>query len=473
MRERWARQIRRGCEVPNINFETGVVCSHYFAPYSIEEKSNAQKFGLYSPKNQRKLNPDHELEYHDIPYVEKVHANELTPLTNHSPTTVKTSSGIFEITETKREIMQETIEKYKQENEKLKNDQIKLKEIISIQKAQKQNLQDSLNKIDGLSTLRTWAGNFSVEPGILNKTLTDQEKLTIISYVSKRICYDKKNEQMIELLKKIIIELYDMGYNVVAVTSDMGPTNIGLWRELHISMEQTSFPHSNTSKNINVFADVPHLIKLARNHFLDKGFFLPNEKFVGINILKELLKLNSNNDLKLEYKLTQRHLMVEGASRMNVRLAIQVFSNGASELIQLLNDWFDLLNTYQKVDKNSASYGLYLQSQDKLLDKMSNFILNVRVNEKKNFLRWYILDKYSSIVFISNRNTTDGTENNLVLGEECLSVQVLSQCDLQIDDYNTATTKEYAHLISEEGAATIEDIDMNILDFFEQEVCTL
>lgn len=25
MRERWARQIRRGCNVPNINFETGVV----------------------------------------------------------------------------------------------------------------------------------------------------------------------------------------------------------------------------------------------------------------------------------------------------------------------------------------------------------------------------------------------------------------------------------------------------------------
>jgi len=61
----------------------------------------------------------------------------------------------------------------------------------------------------------------------------------------------------------------------------------------------------------------------------------------------------------------------------------------------------------------------------------------------------------------------------LVLGEECLSVQVFSQCDLQIDDYNTGTTKEHAHLISKEGAATIEDVDMNILGFFEQEVCTL
>lgn len=48
-----------------------------------------------------------------------------------------------------------------------------------------------------------------------------------------------------ELLKSIIIELYDIGYNVVAVTSDMSPTNIGLWCELHIPMEQTSFPSKN------------------------------------------------------------------------------------------------------------------------------------------------------------------------------------------------------------------------------------
>lgn len=49
----------------------------------------------------------HGLEYHDIPYAEKLHTEELTPLTTHSPTTVKTSSGIFKITktsDTKREM---------------------------------------------------------------------------------------------------------------------------------------------------------------------------------------------------------------------------------------------------------------------------------------------------------------------------------------------------------------------------------
>lgn len=73
-----------------------------------------------------------------------------------------------------------------------------------------------------------------------------------------------------ELLNKIINNLYDVGYHVVAISSDMGPTNMGLWRNLGISMDITSFEHLITKNNIYVFADPPHIFKLARNHLLDK-----------------------------------------------------------------------------------------------------------------------------------------------------------------------------------------------------------
>jgi len=72
------------------------------------------------------------------------------------------------------------------------------------------------------------------------------------------------------LLFKIIQQLYDVGYNVIAIVNDMGVTNMGLWRDLNISINNVSFLHPVTSKNIYVFADVPHLLKLARNHFLDQ-----------------------------------------------------------------------------------------------------------------------------------------------------------------------------------------------------------
>ncbi|KAF0692122.1 Reverse transcriptase domain-containing protein, partial [Aphis craccivora] len=65
--------------------------------------------------------------------------------------------------------------------------------------------------LPGLSTLRRWASTFKVEPGILEGVLTlmkangtlltSREKLTVIcfdeTYVSNRLCYDKKNEQVI------------------------------------------------------------------------------------------------------------------------------------------------------------------------------------------------------------------------------------------------------------------------------------
>lgn len=44
-----------------------------------------------------------------------------------------------------------------------------------------------------------------------------------------------------EILKKIIMSLNAVGFCVVAIVSDMGSTNQGLWRELGINTENTSF----------------------------------------------------------------------------------------------------------------------------------------------------------------------------------------------------------------------------------------
>jgi len=75
-----------------------------------------------------------------------------------------------------------------------------------------------------------------------------------------------------DLLFKIIEELHKIGFNVISMVNDMGPSNMALWRSLNISIENTSFKHPNTGNSIHIFADVPHLLKLARNHLLDKLF---------------------------------------------------------------------------------------------------------------------------------------------------------------------------------------------------------
>jgi len=73
-----------------------------------------------------------------------------------------------------------------------------------------------------------------------------------------------------DILISIIEQLHIIGFNVMAIVNDMGSANMGLWRTLNISITNTSFTHPITNQNIYVFADVPHLIKLARNHILDQ-----------------------------------------------------------------------------------------------------------------------------------------------------------------------------------------------------------
>lgn len=115
------------------------------------------------------------------------------------------------------------------------------------------------------------------------------------------------------------------------MVSDMGPTNRTLWNSLNINIENTSFENPFNGKNVHIFADVPHLIKLARNHLLDHGFVY-NNKYVGKETLAKFLTVHCT-EINLAYKINQSHLDVTGAQRQNVRLAAQIFSERLSKAI--------------------------------------------------------------------------------------------------------------------------------------------
>lgn len=104
-----------------------------------------------------------------------------------------------------------------------------------------------------------------------------------------------------DILLTVIHNLYLSNYIVVAVTCDMGPTNIKLWNKLnigiHIDAEQKNMkkdvekqyfithPADNSLK-IFFYADIPHLLKLARNNLLDSGF--TEKDFINKDCLEEL-----------------------------------------------------------------------------------------------------------------------------------------------------------------------------------------
>lgn len=136
-----------------------------------------------------------------------------------------------------------------------------------------------------------------------------------------------------EIVLDILKEVYNANFIVVAIVSDMGTGNVKLWSALDVGYNKNSFfnhPCQSTLK-VFVFADIPHLIKLARNHLLDKGFIIEGNT-IKINIFEALLKI-STSELTLAHKLTHQHLNVKGSMRQRVRQAVQVLSNTLSKAI--------------------------------------------------------------------------------------------------------------------------------------------
>jgi len=138
-----------------------------------------------------------------------------------------------------------------------------------------------------------------------------------------------------EILNDIICNLHDIGFNVISIVNDMGPTNQRLWKNMNVSYKTPNFNHPITGNRIHVFADVPHLLKLCRNNFIDNGFIInhtTNKIFIGMNTVNQLVGI-SKQDLKLPYKLSNTHLNCTGPIWQKVKLAAQLFSKSVATAI--------------------------------------------------------------------------------------------------------------------------------------------
>lgn len=158
--------------------------------------------------------------------------------------------------------------------------------------------------------------------------------LGLIQQWKQPIFYSFDTAMTKDILMNIITNLHHVVYEVVGLVSDMGPTNIGLWKALNIKPTSPSFENPETKKRVHVFADVPHLIKLMRNHFIDKGFILPDESYISREVIEQYICVAANSDYKLAHKISEKHINVVGTLRQNVRLAVQLFSNTVSKALQ-------------------------------------------------------------------------------------------------------------------------------------------
>jgi hypothetical protein len=123
------------------------------------------------------------------------------------------------------------------------------------------------------------------------------------------IYYDFDTAMSKTVLFEILSQADDYGLQIVAMVSDMGPKNVQLWNSLGVSFEKPWFEHPiKKDKQIFVFADIPHVIKLMRNHLLDKGFILKSGATFLLSDLNAIIESDAS-EFRLAHKLQISHLV--------------------------------------------------------------------------------------------------------------------------------------------------------------------
>ena len=140
-----------------------------------------------------------------------------------------------------------------------------------------------------------------------------------------------------ELLFEIIVRVENTGFEVYSIVSDLAGGNVGLHGKLGITVDCSKFINPfDATRHIHVFADVPHLIKLIRNNFVDHGF-LHNDSLISKAPIVELIN-NQKGDFRMAYKISNYHLNVSGCERMKVKPAVQLMSNSVGKALMVLGD---------------------------------------------------------------------------------------------------------------------------------------
>ena len=107
-----------------------------------------------------------------------------------------------------------------------------------------------------------------------------------------------------DLFHNILDVVQSFGFTIRACVSDMGAENRKLWKELNVS-EDTPWIATSQHK-LYFFADVPHLLKLIRNHIIDNGITTPYCK-LDKSVFESLFSKDCG-ELKLCHKVGTTHI---------------------------------------------------------------------------------------------------------------------------------------------------------------------
>lgn len=144
--------------------------------------------------------------------------------------------------------------------------------------------------------------------------------------------------QRANLLRQCLTLLHSYNVNVVSLTFDGLAANFAMATNLGCNFKltnmKTSFPHPVTKKQIVVFLDPSHMLKLVRNTFGEKKCLVSKDNyFINWKYIMHLNELQEIEGLRLGNRLRQSHINFS-KNKMKVSLAAQLLSKSVSDAIE-------------------------------------------------------------------------------------------------------------------------------------------
>ena len=132
------------------------------------------------------------------------------------------------------------------------------------------------------------------------------------------ICYfigSPTGSELAEILRESFAILRNVGFDLVASTSDQGSTNRAALKKLGVTKEQ---PQVKVHEEpVTFLFDVPHLFKSVRNCLLKNEIIFDDSKIASWKILEKLYSIDTHF-IRMLHKLTDKHIRPDAFNKMSV-----------------------------------------------------------------------------------------------------------------------------------------------------------
>lgn len=209
---------------------------------------------------------------------------------------------------------------------------------------------------------------------------------------------------------EIIQKCESIGLRVNSGTTDMGPCNQRLWRDLGVRASKNDqavnfIEHPcDRNRKLYFFADVPHLFKNATQGFLNKDTIYFSDAIVkkynlkanyaSVVPIKEFFNAQKNDALMMTPKLGQKNLDPNHFAKMKVMTSSSVISNDVaatleylyatdngdvsfettSWFVHTLRKWFDIMSSrHQSIAISQQNISKYNETISFLRDVIDTF----------------------------------------------------------------------------------------------------